>query len=217
VTSRIYAGCLLVPVLVFCLAPAAFAQTGWRRTYGGPSDDVGYSVEQTSDAGYIVAGYAKSFGAGHEDVYLIKPDASGNELWTRTYGGPGDDMAYSVRQATDGGYIIAGCTNFFGAGSYDVCLIKTDANGNAITEQPPTREHAAATYILIQPNPFTSFARVPGHETDVFILSDAAGRQVAVCRGDRVGEGLRPGIYFLSPAVSRPGSTVAEPAVKAAD
>jgi hypothetical protein len=104
----------------------------WAKTYGGTSTDSASSVQQTSDGGYIVAGYTSSFGAGGTDIFLIKTDASGNLQWAKTYGGTGWDYAYSVQQTSDGGYIVAGHTNSFGAGYYDIFLIKTDANGNVI-------------------------------------------------------------------------------------
>jgi hypothetical protein len=98
------------------------------KTYGGTDYDRAYSVQQTSDGGYIVAGYTFSFGAGI-DVFLIKTDANGNIQWAKTYGGTISDRAYSVQQASDGGYIVAGYTESFSAGSVDIFLIKTDANG----------------------------------------------------------------------------------------
>jgi hypothetical protein len=96
----------------------------WAKTYGGISDDIAYSVQQTSDGGYIVAGYTGSFGVGFNDILLIKTDVSGNLQWVKTYGGTSSDRAYSVQQTSDGGYIVAGET-------YPrVFLIKTDANGD---------------------------------------------------------------------------------------
>jgi len=117
---------------VYLIKTDASGDTIWTRTYGGSYIDVGESVQQTSDGGYIIAGWTNSFGAGDWYVYLIKTDASGDTIWTRTYGGGNSDAGYSVQQTLDGGYIIAGFTESFGAGYLDVYLIKTDASGDTI-------------------------------------------------------------------------------------
>ncbi len=105
----------------------------WTKIYGGSGDDFGYSVEQTLDGGYIIAGKTNSFGAGNEDIYIIKTDTSGDTVWTKTYGGNDRDEGYSCRQTSDGGYIIVGLTSSFGIGYYsDVYLIRTNAKGDII-------------------------------------------------------------------------------------
>ena len=126
-------GLMLAPLsvsLVALFTEYAHAQVRFARTYGGTNWDVAHSVQQTSGGGYIVAGRTDSFGAGGPDVFLIKTDAFGNVQWAKTYGGTSWDEAYSVRQTLDGGYIVAGWTNSFGAGGADILLIKTNASGN---------------------------------------------------------------------------------------
>ena len=107
----------------------------WSRKYGGPSNDRGRSASQTTDGGYIAVGTLFSHGPGR-DVYLVKTDSNGNSVWTRTYGGLGDEYGHSVHQTSDGGYIIAGQTSSFGAGGTDMYLIKTDSLGRVQTCEP---------------------------------------------------------------------------------
>jgi hypothetical protein len=117
---------------VYLIRTDAHGDTLWTRSYGGTHHDFGYSVRQTSDGGYIVAGSTSSFGTNVYQVYLIKTDAVGDTIWTRAYGGQDDEEGNSVQQTTDGGYIIAGYTNSFGAGYWDVYLIKTNASGDTL-------------------------------------------------------------------------------------
>ncbi len=117
---------------IYLLKIDANGDTLWTRTYGGEGFDHGKSVLQIADGGYIIAGSTSSFGAGLSDVYLLKVDANGNTLWTRTYGGSDRDYGSSVHQTVDGGYIITGNTLSFGAGNYDVYVLKTDSNGDTV-------------------------------------------------------------------------------------
>jgi len=102
----------------------------WDRTYGGGGDDKATSLIQTTDGGYAVAGGTTSKGAGKEDFWVIKLDEQGKEVWDRTYGGSGDDGAWSLIQTTDGGYAVAGGTYSKGAGGADFWVIKLDEQGN---------------------------------------------------------------------------------------
>ncbi len=102
----------------------------WSRTFGGETYDTAHSVQQTTDGGYIIAGSTESFGTGGLDIYVIKTDGEGNGEWYRTFGGEENDGAYSVQQTADGGYIIAGDTESFGAGNSDVYLVKIDEEGD---------------------------------------------------------------------------------------
>ncbi|MDD5530703.1 MAG: T9SS type A sorting domain-containing protein [bacterium] len=117
---------------VYLVKTNSFGDTLWTRTYGGTGKDDAYSVQQTSDSGFIIAGRTYSFGVTLYDVYLIRTNSSGDTLWTRTFGGIGHDYGWSARQTSDGGFIVTGFTNSFGAGNWDVYLIKTDSLGNTM-------------------------------------------------------------------------------------
>lgn len=101
----------------------------WERTFGGADEDHGYSVEQTADGGYIIAGWTKSEGMGSLDGWLIKTDDSGSEEWRRTFGRSYLDLFTSVRQTFDGGYIITGKMSTSSYVSYNLWLVKTDGDG----------------------------------------------------------------------------------------
>ncbi len=101
----------------------------WARTYGGTDYDSAYCIIQSSDGGYVVVGNTRSFGAGNWDILILKLASNGAISWARAFGGTGWDKAYSVTQTTDGGYAIAGWTMSFGAGSYDILVLKLDGSG----------------------------------------------------------------------------------------
>jgi len=102
----------------------------WDKTFGGTCRDRAYSIQQTSDGGYILAGHTGSYGAGDDDFWLVKTDSEGNKKWDKTFGGTSEDRAYSIQQTFDGGYIFAGHTESYGAGDCDFWLVKTDSEGN---------------------------------------------------------------------------------------
>jgi len=112
------------------IIPATSPSSSFCKAIGGEKFDAGVSLIQTSDGGYAIAGYTESFGAGEKDVYVVKLDANGNLQWTKTIGGPESEEGNSLIQTSDGGYAIAGYTTSFGAGEWDVYVVKLDANGN---------------------------------------------------------------------------------------
>jgi len=122
----------------------------WTKTIGGPESEWGKSLIQTSDGGYAIAGFTTSFGAGKEDVYVVKLDANGNLQWTKTIGGPEYDWGNSLIQTSDGGYVIAGYTTSFGAGKADVYLVKLDAKGNLQWTKTIGGPEGEAGFSLIQ-------------------------------------------------------------------
>ena len=94
-----------------------------------------YSVKQTTDGGYIVAGYTTAFGAFDPDVYVLKLNSDGSLAWEKTFGGNGYDAAYSIQQTTDGGYIVAGGTDLFESGSSDAYVLKLNSDGGLAWEK----------------------------------------------------------------------------------
>jgi hypothetical protein len=100
----------------------------WEKTYGGRGSDTGTDLCKTSDGGYAITGFTRSFGAGGSDVFLIKTDDVGNEQWNKTFGGTQDDYGLAIEHCGDEGFIIAGATQSFGA--REAWLIKTDTTGS---------------------------------------------------------------------------------------
>ncbi|MCH8904253.1 MAG: T9SS type A sorting domain-containing protein [Bacteroidetes bacterium] len=102
----------------------------WNKTYGGTGTDVAWSVQQTNNGGYILGGFTTSFGAGGADIYIIRTDANGDTLWTKTYGSSSNEYCYYMRLTTDNGFVCTGSTFSKGAGSNDIFILKSDSNGN---------------------------------------------------------------------------------------
>jgi ribosomal protein S11 len=182
----------------------------WAKTYGGTDYDWASSVQQTSDGGYIVAGHTTSLGAGYDDAFLVKTDASGNIIWAKTYGGTGDDKARSVQQTSDGGYIVAGYTASFGAGYYDIFLIKTDASGNiqwAKTYGGTDYDWASSVqqtsdggYIVAG---YT--ASFGAGESDFFLIKTDANGNIGSCS---IVQNVSPTVITFSPTVTTPSLSV---------
>jgi len=102
----------------------------WQKAYGGNGPDMALSIQQTSDGGYIVAGYISPHTLAERDIWVLKLDFAGNIEWQRAYGGSSVDWATSIRQTSDGGYIVAGVTQSFGAGDYDYWILKLGTTGD---------------------------------------------------------------------------------------
>ncbi|MDG6223124.1 MAG: hypothetical protein QCH99_07690 [Candidatus Bathyarchaeota archaeon] len=127
----LFSSILILVLFSFSLISSVAASSlMWNQTYGGTNPDKAYSLVETSDGGYAIAGYTTSFGAGNSDFWLIKTDIHGNVEWNQTYGGAEAEYAQSLVETSDGGYAIAGYTTSFGAGNSDFWLIKTDEMGN---------------------------------------------------------------------------------------
>ena len=97
----------------------------WNQTFGGENWDIGYSVQQTEDSGYVITGFTESFGNGSMDILLIKTDSLGNLEWNKIFGGYSDDISRSVQVVNNTRFVIAGNTYSFGNEGSDVWLIST--------------------------------------------------------------------------------------------
>ncbi len=112
---------------VWVLRLSATGEIQWQKTYGtNTSEDSAYSVQQTPDGGFIVAGETIS---DRPDIWVLKLDASGVIEWQKSYGGANDDTARSIQQTSDGGYILAGVTSSFAHFFGDMWLLKPDTSG----------------------------------------------------------------------------------------
>ncbi len=174
----------------------------------------GRCIKPTADGNYILAGYTTGFLDEIEDLLLIKLTPDGDTVWTRTYGGEAEDMGYFVDQTADGGYIVTGTTRSFGAGEYDIWLLKTDARGDTlgIHEQP-----------VITPPSSWSVDNQVGREITLRYFNyscsfhaavfDASGRKVDELHSTLTTGSITwpvspqaPGVYFIT-ETSSPGLT----------
>jgi len=113
---------LILTVLV------AGLHANWARTFGGGMVEYGANIIRTSDGGFAIAGSTFSYGSSGEMV-LGKTDATGHLLWAKGFGGTSYEYGNAVAQTYDGGYAVVGLTYSYGAGGYDLFLVKTDASG----------------------------------------------------------------------------------------
>ncbi|MHA2272257.1 MAG: hypothetical protein ACXACI_10365 [Candidatus Hodarchaeales archaeon] len=130
---------LVLMLSLLCFAPtdpnalekvgAATTENEWTTTFGGTADEGALSIIQTTDEGFALAGWTRSYGAGGQDFWLIKADTNRQTEWNNTFGGTSDDWALSIIQTADGGFALAGITKSYGAGDQDFWLVKTDTNG----------------------------------------------------------------------------------------
>lgn len=119
----------------------------WTKTYGGNHNEIANFVQETTDGGYVLAGMTGE-GTGSHNFYLVKTDSNGDTLWTRAWGGLGDDMAYSVKQTNDGGYIVTGDSESFGPLEHNIYIVRTDQDGNTLWTQTYGKGETAAAYSL---------------------------------------------------------------------
>lgn len=185
---------LLFLSLVMCvlLLPAKFAfsddgisvpvpETDWVRTYGGENDDGAYSITQTDDGGYLVVGYTRSYGQGESDIYVLKLDAAGEKEWQETHGSMWYDAGITVRQTSDGGYMIAGVKSAFLLGGMHIYTLKLRRDGRKEWDKffGAGREDSPATMVQARDGGY-----VIAGSTSSF---GAGGKDILVIKIDRKG------------------------------
>ena len=111
------------------------SQIMFQRHYGGSDHEGSSSILELTDGGYLIAGSTTSYGAGGQDGYVIKINESGDTLWTRTYGGSGNDQFNSIDKTLDNNYIIVGSTSSFGPNGYNMFVVKIDSLGDTIWQK----------------------------------------------------------------------------------
>ena len=107
----------------------------WDKTFGGSENDEAYSIIQTNDGGYAIAGFTVLEDTGDRDIWVIKLDKEGNQIWNRTLGGTSEDWANSIIQDKNGNYMVAGWTKSMGAGKTDVWIVKLDKRGDLVWDK----------------------------------------------------------------------------------
>lgn len=177
----------------------------WQKTYGGSRLDVAYSIQQTFDGGYIVAGETESFGAGNKDMWILKLSILGNIEWQRMYGGGQNEEASSIQQTVDGGYIVAGFTDTYGAGEQDILILKLFSNGDINSFCGFVKESNAVVFDTdISPADSyidTEFADFPSNDFDI-TPRESEAVVYSLCSGVQ---------HTLSISASSGGTTVPQP------
>lgn len=167
---------------VFVVRTDLTGDTLWTRHYGGSGNENGKAILQTDDGGFVFIGATSSYGNGQYDMYLVKIDPLGNQLWQRTYGGNDIDYGLDVKQTNDGGFILAGSCRSFTPPMNDMYLVKTDASGYAEWTQHYGYSNLEEAKAVVQTvdDGFLAVGRCmtyDSHEQIYMVKTDALGNQ----------------------------------------
>jgi hypothetical protein len=163
----------------------------WQQTYGGTGDEVAYAIEPTGDGGYIAAGYTTSadgdvtINYGQQDYWLLKLTADGVITWQRSFGNTGNNIANSIQQTFDGGYIVAGVSICIPGDSTmsnqhagtDNWVIKMTSSGNVEWEKAYGGSNADVAKGIIQArdSSYLVIGSTSSADGDVIGIHDAGG------------------------------------------
>lgn len=107
----------------------------WQKTYGGEEKEEAKAIAGVSGGGALIAGYTESYGKGRKDVYILYIDKDGKEIWSKAIGGKEDDEAYDISLTADGGFVVVGATESYGAGNDDFYILKFDGKGKFLWDK----------------------------------------------------------------------------------
>jgi hypothetical protein len=190
----------------------------WDKTFGGLEDDVGMSVVRVADGGYVVAGRTASFGAGGDDIWLLKVDDDGEEVWNTTFGGVRDEAAFQVIEQKDG-FALVGRTES-GSESRRIVLIKVDQEGRELWE----RNYSGSSGSSLQPTADGGLLIAGRKDSEdsgrdaLLIKTDSSGweqwSEEMVAEGDCIATSaiLDSERYFVIAGISSPSRPCAEDA-----
>jgi hypothetical protein len=117
---------------IYVIRLDSLGDTVWSRTFGGSAADFGRDVQVTPDSGCVVVGSTLSWGAGKEDLVLLKISSAGELSWSKTFGGVNSDEGWSIRWTKDSNFIICGTTASSGAGYGDLWMLKVTPGGDSL-------------------------------------------------------------------------------------
>jgi hypothetical protein len=154
----------------------------WSKSYSSTNNDFVTSIKACDNGGYIITGYSSTINNDY-DAFLLRIDASGNKLWSKSYGGPADDKSMSVVQNSNMEFIMAGSTTSYGAGSSDVYIVATDSTGNLLWSKTygGSNDDAANSIELSSDNNYFITGKTSsfGNNTDAYvILADGNGDKI---------------------------------------
>jgi dipeptidyl aminopeptidase/acylaminoacyl peptidase len=217
---------------VHLLKVDADGQELWARTYGGPAQERANAIQPTADGGYLLIGGTASSGAGGSDVYLVRTDAAGDELWSRTYGSEVEEEGFGAHETADGGFLVLAerqqGTGLYTAQNPDIYLLRIDAAGEEVWSQVWEEEGVQGGYELLPTSDgnylITGFLSPTGSDADadfLFTLIDGDGQVIwskPFGEANRVDYGtdvieLSTGGYLLTGMVVR-GGKMAIPLVR---
>jgi hypothetical protein len=147
----------------------------WQKSLGGSLSDIGYSIKQTPDNGYVIAGGTISNNGdvsglhGKQDFWVVKINSNGNLVWQKSLGGSEYENAHSVDITKDGGYIVAGSSGFVNVnngdvtgnhGNYDFWVTKLSSSAGIAQNIPDEQQiRLRSTDIKLTPNPCNIFCK----------------------------------------------------------